>query len=181
MQRSEPPPAAPSLHLLTVTHCRPQTTSARVPGSVIPPPLVRGGQQVASKLGVQASSQVVMPPLVRGAQVRRVQRLWSAGASVTRAPSLTHLPHPQQIHSIRQHSGSGPPPLLLAPRAAVPSVQIQGQRIIQQGLIRVASVPSTSLLVNIPQVRPPHTPLACEPRWMKQVGASGLSAERVGT
>lgn len=95
-----------------------------MPGSVIPPPLVRGGQQVASKLGVQASSQVVMPPLVRGAQ---------------------------QIHSIRQHSGSGPPPLLLAPRAAVPSVQIQGQRIIQQGLIRVASVPNTSLLVNIPQ------------------------------
>lgn len=101
-----------------------QTTSARVPGSVIPPPLVRGGQQVASKLGAQASSQVVMPPLVRGAQ---------------------------QIHNIRQHSGTGPPPLLLAPRAAVPSVQIQGQRIIQQGLIRVASVPSTSLLVNIPQ------------------------------
>lgn len=80
------------------------------------------------------------------------------------SPSLTHLPHPQQIHSIRQHSGSGPPPLLLAPRAAVPSVQIQGQRIIQQGLIRVASVPSTSLLVNIPQVRPPtpHWPVSLD-------------------
>lgn len=59
---------------------------------------------------------------------------------------------PQQIHNIRQHSGSGPPPLLLAPRASVPSVQIQGQRIIQQGLIRVANVPNASLLVNIPQV-----------------------------
>ncbi|XP_032127119.1 transcriptional repressor p66-alpha isoform X1 [Sapajus apella] len=100
-----------------------QTSSARMPGSVIPPPLVRGGQQVSSKLGPQASSQVVMPPLVRGAQ----------------------------IHSIRQHSSTGPPPLLLAPRASVPSVQIQGQRIIQQGLIRVANVPNTSLLVNIPQ------------------------------
>ncbi|XP_021569326.1 transcriptional repressor p66-alpha isoform X2 [Carlito syrichta] len=104
-----------------------QTSSTRMPGSVIPPPLVRGGQQVSSKLGPQASSQVVMPPLVRGAQ---------------------------QIHNIRQHSSTGPPPLLLAPRASVPSVQIQGQRIIQQGLIRVANVPNTSLLVNIPQPTP---------------------------
>ncbi|KAB0395217.1 hypothetical protein E2I00_019623, partial [Balaenoptera physalus] len=102
-----------------------QTSSTRMPGSVIPPPLVRGGQQTSSKLGPQASSQVVMPPLVRGAQ---------------------------QIHNIRQHSSTGPPPLLLAPRASVPSVQIQGQRIIQQGLIRVANVPNTSLLVNIPQM-----------------------------
>ncbi|XP_035307495.1 transcriptional repressor p66-alpha isoform X7 [Cricetulus griseus] len=101
-----------------------QTSSARMPGSIIPPPLVRGGQQVSAKLGPQASSQVVMPPLVRGAQ---------------------------QIHNIRQHSSTGPPPLLLAPRASVPSMQIQGQRIIQQGLIRVANVPNTSLLVNIPQ------------------------------
>ncbi|NXJ87085.1 P66A protein, partial [Trogon melanurus] len=60
----------------------------------------------------------------------------------------------QQIHNIRQHSSTGPPPLLLAPRASVPSVQIQGQRIIQQGLIRVANVPNTSLLVNIPQASP---------------------------
>nr|XP_012596870.1 transcriptional repressor p66-alpha isoform X2 [Microcebus murinus] len=104
-----------------------QTSSTRMPGSVIPPPLVRGGQQASSKLGPQASSQVVMPPLVRGAQ---------------------------QIHNIRQHSSTGPPPLLLAPRASVPSVQIQGQRIIQQGLIRVANVPNTSLLVNIPQPTP---------------------------
>ncbi|XP_013002996.2 transcriptional repressor p66-alpha isoform X2 [Cavia porcellus] len=100
--------------------------SSRMPGGTIPPPLVRGGQQVPSRLGPQASSQVVMPPLVRGAQ----------------------------IHNIRQHSSSGPPPLLLAPRASVPSVQIQGQRIIQQGLIRVANVPNTSLLVNIPQATP---------------------------
>lgn len=100
-----------------------QTSSTRIPGSIIPPPLVRGGQQVSAKLGPQASSQVVMPPLVRGAQ----------------------------IHNIRQHSSTGPPPLLLAPRASVPSMQIQGQRIIQQGLIRVANVPNTSLLVNIPQ------------------------------
>ncbi|XP_012509591.1 PREDICTED: transcriptional repressor p66-alpha isoform X2 [Propithecus coquereli] len=104
-----------------------KTSSTRIPGSVIPPPLVRGGQQTSSKLGPQASSQVVMPPLVRGAQ---------------------------QIHNIRQHSSTGPPPLLLAPRASVPSVQIQGQRIIQQGLIRVANVPNTSLLVNIPQPTP---------------------------
>ncbi|KFV67789.1 Transcriptional repressor p66-alpha [Dryobates pubescens] len=104
-----------------------QTSSTRLPGTVIPPPLVRGGQQSSSKLGSQQSTQIVMPPLVRGAQ---------------------------QIHNIRQHSSTGPPPLLLAPRASVPSVQIQGQRIIQQGLIRVANVPNTSLLVNIPQVSP---------------------------
>uniref|UniRef100_A0ABM5EM03 Transcriptional repressor p66-alpha isoform X2 n=1 Tax=Pogona vitticeps TaxID=103695 RepID=A0ABM5EM03_9SAUR len=101
--------------------------SSRIPGTVIPPPLIRGGQQSSSKLGSQQSTQIVMPPLVRGAQ---------------------------QIHNVRQHSGSGPPPLLLAPRASVPSVQIQGQRIIQQGLIRVANVPNTSLLVNIPQASP---------------------------
>ncbi|XP_010591502.1 transcriptional repressor p66-alpha isoform X2 [Loxodonta africana] len=104
-----------------------QASSARMPGSVIPPPLVRGGQQASSKPGPQPNAQVVMPPLVRGAQ---------------------------QIHNIRQHSGTGPPPLLLAPRASVPSVQIQGQRIIQQGLIRVANVPNAGLLVNIPQASP---------------------------
>ncbi|XP_078412234.1 GATA zinc finger domain containing 2Ab isoform X7 [Cetorhinus maximus] len=59
---------------------------------------------------------------------------------------------PKQIHAIRPHASTAPPPLLLAPRASVPSsVQIQGQRILQQGLIRVANVPNTSLLVNIPQ------------------------------
>ncbi|NXI91875.1 P66A protein, partial [Psophia crepitans] len=104
-----------------------QTSSTRIPGTVIPPPLVRGGQQTSSKLGTQQNTQIVMPPLVRGAQ---------------------------QIHNIRQHSSTGPPPLLLAPRASVPSVQIQGQRIIQQGLIRVANVPNASLLVNIPQASP---------------------------
>ncbi|ELK19222.1 Transcriptional repressor p66-alpha [Pteropus alecto] len=83
----------------------------------------------------------------------------SAGSTVTTPPPLVRgtqnipsgKPSLQQIHNIRQHSSTGPPPLLLAPRASVPSVQIQGQRIIQQGLIRVANVPNTSLLVNIPQ------------------------------
>ncbi|KAM5239214.1 transcriptional repressor p66-alpha isoform 4-T4 [Ctenodactylus gundi] len=121
-----PPPLVRGTQSLPTSKTSLQTSSTRLPSSVIPPPLVRGGQQVSSKLGPQASSQVVMPPLVRGAQ----------------------------IHNIRQHSSTGPPPLLLAPRASVPSVQIQGQRIIQQGLIRVANVPSTSLLVNIPQPTP---------------------------
>ncbi|XP_077188132.1 transcriptional repressor p66-alpha isoform X3 [Paroedura picta] len=111
-----------------------QNSSSRIPGTVIPPPLIRGGQQASSKLGSQQTTQIVMPPLVRGAQPISVS--------------------PQQIHNIRQHSTSGPPPLLLAPRASVPSVQIQGQRIIQQGLIRVANVPNASLLVNIPQASP---------------------------
>ncbi|XP_007570112.1 PREDICTED: transcriptional repressor p66-alpha-like isoform X1 [Poecilia mexicana] len=98
----------------------PLQVTGRSSGTVIPPPLVRGGQHVPSK----HNSQIVMPPLVRGAQ---------QPIAVT----------PQQIASLRQHqqhSGSGPPPLLLAPRASVPNVQIQGQRIIQQGLIRVANV-----------------------------------------
>ncbi|XP_072338415.1 GATA zinc finger domain containing 2Ab isoform X5 [Scyliorhinus torazame] len=103
----------------------PKVTTARTVGTVIPPPLVRGGQQGISKPGSQQNSQITMPPLVRGAQ---------------------------QIHAIRPHASTAPPPLLLAPRASVPSsVQIQGQRILQQGLIRVANVPNTSLLVNIPQ------------------------------
>ncbi|XP_036824307.1 transcriptional repressor p66-alpha isoform X5 [Oncorhynchus mykiss] len=98
-----------------------QVSSGRSSGIVIPPPLVRGGQHVPSKL----NSQTVMPPLVRGAQIASLRQ--------------------------QQHSGSAPPPLLLAPRASVPNVQVQGQRVIQQGLIRVANVPNTNVLVNIPQ------------------------------
>ncbi|XP_072524937.1 transcriptional repressor p66-alpha-like isoform X4 [Salminus brasiliensis] len=104
-----------------------QVVSGRSSGTVIPPPLVRGGQ--VSKHGSQ-NSQIIMPPLVRGAQP----------ISVT----------PQQIASLRQqqqqYSGSGPPPLLLAPRASVPTVQ--GQKLIQPGLIRVAN---TNLLINVSQ------------------------------
>ncbi|XP_070982297.1 transcriptional repressor p66-alpha-like isoform X3 [Oncorhynchus clarkii lewisi] len=103
-----------------------QVSSGRSSGIVIPPPLVRGGQHVPSKL----NSQTVMPPLVRGAQV-----IYTLIASLRQ----------------QQHSGSAPPPLLLAPRASVPNVQVQGQRVIQQGLIRVANVPNTNVLVNIPQ------------------------------
>ncbi|TNN36651.1 Transcriptional repressor p66-alpha [Liparis tanakae] len=111
-----------------------QKVIGRSSGTVIPPPLVRGGQHMPPK----HTSQIVMPPLVRGAQPIAVT--------------------PQQIASLRlqqhQHSGSGPPPLLLAPRASVPNVQIQGQRIIQQGLIRVANVANSNLMVNIPQASP---------------------------
>lgn len=39
--------------------------TGRSSGTVIPPPLVRGGQHIPSK----HNSQIVMPPLVRGAQV----------------------------------------------------------------------------------------------------------------
>ncbi|XP_023129406.1 GATA zinc finger domain containing 2Ab isoform X1 [Amphiprion ocellaris] len=112
----------------------PLQVTGRSSGTVIPPPLVRGGQHVPSK----HNSHIVMPPLVRGAQPIAVT--------------------PQQIASLRQqqqqHSGSGPPPLLLAPRASVPNVQVQGQRIIQQGLIRVANVANSNVMVNIPQASP---------------------------
>uniref|UniRef100_A0A8C2CYI1 GATA zinc finger domain containing 2Ab n=2 Tax=Cyprinus carpio TaxID=7962 RepID=A0A8C2CYI1_CYPCA len=97
----------------------PLQVSNRNSGAVIPPPLVRGGAQV-TKPG--SHNTVVMPPLVRGSQTIAVT--------------------PQQIATLRQqqqHSGTGPPPLLLGARTSVPSVQVQGQRIIQQGLIRVAN------------------------------------------
>ncbi|TSP09072.1 Transcriptional repressor p66-alpha [Bagarius yarrelli] len=113
---------------VTTKATQPQVLSSRSSAAVIPPPLVRGGQ--ASKHGSQ-NSQIIMPPLVRGAQP----------ISVT----------PQQIASLRQqqqqYSSSGPPPLLLAPRASVPTVQ--GQKIIQPGLIRVANVSNANLLVNV--------------------------------
>lgn len=48
-----------------------QILTGRSSGTVIPPPLVRGGQQVTSKHG----SQIIMPPLVRGAQVSREEML----------------------------------------------------------------------------------------------------------
>uniref|UniRef100_A0A8C3UCK9 GATA zinc finger domain containing 2A n=1 Tax=Catharus ustulatus TaxID=91951 RepID=A0A8C3UCK9_CATUS len=129
----------------------PKPSSSRVPGSGIPPPLLRGGQAGTAKLGSQQSPQIVMPPLVRGAQ---------------------------QIHTIRQHSSTGPPPLLLAPRASVPSVQIQGQRIIQQGLIRVANVPNASLLVNIPQASPTSLKGSAVPSG--QAGSAPAGATALG-
>uniref|UniRef100_H3DCX8 GATA zinc finger domain containing 2A n=1 Tax=Tetraodon nigroviridis TaxID=99883 RepID=H3DCX8_TETNG len=52
-----------------------QVLTGRSSGTVIPPPLVRGGQQGSSKHG----SQVIMPPLVRGAQ--QIQALPASGAS----------------------------------------------------------------------------------------------------
>ncbi|XP_075943692.1 GATA zinc finger domain containing 2Ab isoform X2 [Anarhichas minor] len=135
VQKSTGSVAPPPLVRGSITSSRgPLQVTGRSSGTVIPPPLVRGGQHMPSK----HNSQIVMPPLVRGAQPIAVT--------------------PQQIASLRQqqhhHSGSGPPPLLLAPRASVPNVQIQGQRIIQQGLIRVANVANSNIMVNIPQASP---------------------------
>ncbi|XP_039999878.1 transcriptional repressor p66-alpha-like isoform X8 [Xiphias gladius] len=94
-----------------------QILTGRSSGTVIPPPLVRGGQQVSSKHG----SQIIMPPLVRGAQ--QIQAL--------------RQQQQQQLAS-SGGSGSGPPPLLLGPRTSAPTAQ--GQRgIVQPGLIRVGN------------------------------------------
>ncbi|CDQ76735.1 unnamed protein product [Oncorhynchus mykiss] len=119
-----------------------QVVSGRSSGTVIPPPLVRGGQQISSKHGSH-NSQIIMPPLVRGAQPIAVS--------------------PQQIQSLRQQQqqqlsgsgsgSSGPPPLLLAPRANVPGSQSQ-RGLMQSGLIRVGNVNNASLLVNISQASP---------------------------
>ncbi|XP_059400094.1 transcriptional repressor p66-alpha-like isoform X1 [Carassius carassius] len=110
--------APPPLVRGSISAKGPLQISNRISGTVIPPPLVRGGTQV-SKHG--SHNTIVMPPLVRGSQPITVT--------------------PQQIATLRQqqHSGSGPPPLLLGTRNSVPTVQVQGQRIIQQGLIRVAN------------------------------------------
>ncbi|XP_016373113.1 transcriptional repressor p66-alpha-like [Sinocyclocheilus rhinocerous] len=76
------------------------------------------------------SAQIIMPPLLRGAQ--------------------SILVSPLQVSSLRQQqNSSGPPPLLLAPRATVSSVP--GHKIIQPGLIRMTSIPSTGLLLSISQ------------------------------
>lgn len=53
------------VHLTLVSFISDQILTGRSSGTIIPPPLVRGGQQVSSKHG----SQIIMPPLVRGAQV----------------------------------------------------------------------------------------------------------------
>ncbi|XP_061654123.1 transcriptional repressor p66 alpha-like isoform X2 [Phyllopteryx taeniolatus] len=95
-----------------------QIVTGRSSGTVIPPPLVRGGQQVSSKHG----SQIIMPPLVRGAQ--QIQAL--------------RQQQQQQQLAASGGGGSGPPPLLLGARTSAPAGQ--GQRnMVQTGLIRIGS------------------------------------------
>ncbi|KAJ8011622.1 hypothetical protein DPEC_G00060180 [Dallia pectoralis] len=111
-----------------------QVASSRSSGTVILPPLVRGGQQNSSKHGSH-NSQIIMPPLVRGAQ------------------QIQSLRQQQQQQSGSGSGGSGPPPLLLAPRANVSGSQAQ-RGLMQSGLIRVGNVNNASLLVNISQASP---------------------------
>ncbi|XP_041086683.1 transcriptional repressor p66-alpha-like isoform X2 [Polyodon spathula] len=152
-----PPPLVRGSQSITAGKGSLQVSSGRSSGTVIPPPLVRGGQQLSSKLGSQQHPQIVMPPLVRGAQ---------------------QIHSRQQQQQQQQHSGSGPPPLLMAPRASVPNVQIQGQRIIQQGLIRVANVPNASLLVNIPQASPTNMKSSSAQGGIAGVNANDSPASR---
>ncbi|KAM3604412.1 uncharacterized protein V6R79_010753 [Siganus canaliculatus] len=96
-----------------------QILTGRSSGTVIPPPLVRGGQQVSSKHG----NQIIMPPLVRGAQIQALRQQ-------------------QQQQQLAASGGSGPPPLLLGPRSSAPAGQ--GQRgMVQTGLIRAGSSVNT--------------------------------------
>ncbi|XP_077413646.1 transcriptional repressor p66-alpha-like isoform X2 [Vanacampus margaritifer] len=97
-----------------------QIVSGRSSGTVIPPPLVRGGQYLSSKHG----SQIIMPPLVRGAQ--QIQAL------------RQQQQQQQQLAASGGRGSGGPPPLLLAARTSVPAGQ--GQRnMLQAGLIRIGS------------------------------------------
>ncbi|XP_064849498.1 transcriptional repressor p66 alpha-like isoform X2 [Oncorhynchus masou masou] len=141
-----------------------QVGSSRSLGTVIPPPLVRGGQQISSQHGSH-NSQIIMPPLVRGAQPIAVS--------------------PQQIQSLRQQQqqqlsgsgsgGSGPPPLLLASRANVPGTQAQ------RGLIRMGNVNNASLLVNISQSSLPQASATNMkvPSMTSQSGNSSVSVVNV--
>ncbi|XP_054610665.1 transcriptional repressor p66-alpha-like isoform X2 [Dunckerocampus dactyliophorus] len=109
-----------------------QLVTGRSSSTVIPPPLVRGGQQVSSKHG----SQIIMPPLVRGAQ--QVQ-------------ALRQQQQQQQQLTSTGAGGSGPPPLLLGTRTSATAGQ--GQRnMVQAGLIRVGtganSLSSSTLKVS---------------------------------
>lgn len=111
---SAPPPLIRGT--ITSNKSSQQILTGRSSGTVIPPPLVRGGQQVSSKHG----SQIIMPPLVRGAQ------------------QIQALRQQQQQQQLAASGGSGPPPLLLGPRTSAPAGQ--GQRgMVQSGLIRVGS------------------------------------------
>uniref|UniRef100_A0A8C6TWC2 Transcriptional repressor p66 coiled-coil MBD2-interaction domain-containing protein n=1 Tax=Neogobius melanostomus TaxID=47308 RepID=A0A8C6TWC2_9GOBI len=100
-----------------------QILTGRNSGTVIPPPLVRGGQQTSSK----HSSQVIMPPLVRGAQ------------------QIQALRQQQQQQLSAGNSGSGPPPLLLGPRTSAPASHNQ-RGVVQSGLIRGGG--NTSVLAS---------------------------------
>ncbi|KAM9790220.1 transcriptional repressor p66 alpha-like isoform X2 [Syngnathus typhle] len=96
-----------------------QIVSGRSSGTVIPPPLVRGGQQVSSKHG----SQIIMPPLVRGAQIQALRQ---------------QQQQQQQLAASGGGGSGGPPPLLLGARNSAPAGQ--GQRsMVQAGLIRVGN------------------------------------------
>ncbi|XP_049603237.1 transcriptional repressor p66 alpha isoform X4 [Syngnathus scovelli] len=95
--------------------------SGRSSSTVIPPPLVRGGQQVSSKHG----SQIIMPPLVRGAQIQALRQ-------------QQQQQQQQQLAASGGGGSGGPPPLLLGARNSAPAGQ--GQRsMVQAGLIRVGN------------------------------------------
>lgn len=101
-----------------------------MPGSVIPPPLVRGGQQMSSKLGPQASSQVVMPPLVRGAQVSRGAPLGQEYGQATPSSGLPHINNPFQFSAPTFPSSSLHCPSLSCPH---PTANPQHQTTFQHG------------------------------------------------
>uniref|UniRef100_A0A673TR61 GATA zinc finger domain containing 2A n=1 Tax=Suricata suricatta TaxID=37032 RepID=A0A673TR61_SURSU len=156
-------PMSPRVNGLTKEALKETSTEALMKSS--PEERERMIKQLKEELRLEEAKLVLLKKL-RQSQIQKEtttqKPTGSAGSAVTTPPPLVRgtqnipsgKPSLQQIHNIRQHSSTGPPPLLLAPRASVPSVQIQGQRIIQQGLIRVANVPNTSLLVNIPQPSP---------------------------
>lgn len=76
-----------SFILFLMVICSDQILTGRGSGTVIPPPLVRGGQQVSSKHG----SQIIMPPLVRGAQVSHGEMLTILLAKIIKITFLSWL------------------------------------------------------------------------------------------
>ncbi|XP_051990023.1 transcriptional repressor p66-alpha-like isoform X3 [Xyrauchen texanus] len=94
----------------------------------------------------RALGTVISPLLVR------------AGSAVTKPGSTSaQLIMPPLARGAQQNSSSTPPALLLASRSSGPNVQ--GQKIIQPGIIRMSNIPNNSLLVTINQPTP--TNLKC--------------------
>ncbi|XP_060797368.1 GATA zinc finger domain containing 2Ab isoform X5 [Neoarius graeffei] len=140
-------------------------------------------KQLKEELRLQEAKLVLLKKL-RQSQIQKESVVQKTTNSTSNPPplvrgSILSSKAPLQIATLRQqqHSGSGPPPLLLGPRTSVPNVQVQGQRIIQQGLIRVANVANTNVLVNIPQ----GSPTALKGSSVSSQSGIGTNASTVNT
>ncbi|KAF3829228.1 hypothetical protein GH733_003492 [Mirounga leonina] len=170
-------PASPRVNGLTKEALKETSTEALMKSS--PEERERMIKQLKEELRLEEAKLVLLKKL-RQSQIQKEttaqKPTGSAGNAVTTPPPLVrgtqNIPSGKpslQTSSTRMPGSVIPPPLVrggqqvsskLGPQASSQVVMpplvrgAQGQRIIQQGLIRVANVPNTSLLVNIPQPSP---------------------------